>query len=435
MESGDVLQLVILILLLILSGFFSSAETATTAVNQIRIKTLADDGNKKAILLLKITKDKGKLLSTILIGNNIVNITASSLATTVTIRLFGNEMVGFATGILTMIILLFGEITPKTLATIHAEKISLQYARILYLLMIILTPVIVFVNFLSRGVLLLLHVDVNQKAPPMTEDELLTIVDASHEGGVIESEERQMIYNVFDLDNSHAKDIMVPRVDMNFVAIDSTYSELVEIFQENGHTRYPVYEDTTDSIIGVINIKDLIGINPQENFSVRDIIREAFFTYEHKHISDLLEEMREKSISFMIVLDEYGATAGLLTMEDILEEIVGEIRDEYDEDELEMVTEILPNQEYIVLGSANLNDLSEELKITLVSEEYDSLGGYIIEQLDRLPDVGESFEASPGLTLCVDKITKNRIELVHVYMDRPLMEKAVDEEPANESFT
>lgn len=418
MDSGDAIQLIVLFILLLLSAFFSSAETAMTTVNKIRIMSLADDGNKRAKTLMKIIDDPGKLLSTILIGNNIVNLSASSLATTWTTRVFGNAFIGVATGVLTLLVLLFGEITPKTMATLSAEKFSLTYAPIIYTLMKILTPVIFLVNKLSSGVLFLLHVDPNARQSTMTEQELRTIVDVSHEDGVIEKEERQMIYNVFDFGDSQAKDVMVPRIDMSFVNVDATYDELLAIFREDGYTRYPVYEKTTDTIIGIINMKDLLLRDPSESFSVRSILRDPYFTYEYKSTADLLMEMKEYAVNLVIVLDEYGATAGMITLEDLLEEIVGEIRDEYDEDEEEDYQEIIAQREYTARGSAKLDDLNERIGLHLESDDYDSIGGYIIEQLDRLPNPGESCITDDGLKLVVDEIEKNRIELVHIYIPK-----------------
>ncbi|NCC44995.1 MAG: DUF21 domain-containing protein, partial [Clostridia bacterium] len=274
MDSGDAIQLIILVVLILLSAFFSSAETAMTTVNKIRILALSEDGNKRAKTLLKIIDNPSKLLSSILIGNNIVNLSASSLATIWTTRVFGSSFIGIATGILTLLILLFGEITPKTMATLYAEKISLTYAPTILFITKLLTPVIFIVNKLSYGVLLLLGIDPNAKQNTMTEQELRTIVDVSHEDGVIEKEERQMIYNVFDFGDSQAKDVMVPRIDMSFVNADTTYDELLTIFKEDGFTRYPVYENTTDTIIGTINMKDLLLLESKEDFSVRDILRE-----------------------------------------------------------------------------------------------------------------------------------------------------------------
>lgn len=416
MDSGDVIQLIVLLILLLLSAFFSSAETAMTTVNKIYIMSLVNEGNKRAKILQKIIDNPGKLLSTILIGNNIVNLSASSLATTWTTRVLGNAFVGIATGILTLLVLLFGEITPKTMATLYAEKLSMSYAPVIYFIMKVLTPVIFIVNRLSNGILYILGVDPKGKQSTMTEQELRTIVDVSHEDGVIESEEKKMIYNVFDFGDSRAKDVMVPRIDMSFIDVNATYEELLDSFKEDGYTRYPVYEDSTDNIIGTINMKDLLLWNPKEKFSIRDILRKPYFTYEHKSTAALLMEMKQYSVNFVIVLDEYGATAGMITMEDLLEEIVGEIRDEYDADEVEDMQEIVPDREYTAQGSAKLDDLNEALGLKLDSEDYDSIGGYIIEKLDYFPKEGESYITEDGVKLVVDATEKNRIEAVHIYI-------------------
>ena len=411
MDSSVPIQAVTIVLMILLSAFFSSAETAMTTVNRIRIQALMEQGDKRAIILDKVISNSSKMLSTILIGNNIVNISASSLVTTLTIQVLGNVYVGAATGALTLIILLFGEITPKTLASLHAEKIALSYAKIIYFLTIILTPVVFIVGKLGNGVMYLLRVDPNAKANPMTEHELRTLVNVSQEDGVIEREEKQMIYNVFDFGDSTAKDVMIPRIDMTFGDINATYDELMEIFREDMHTRFPVYEENTDNIIGIINIKDLILYPKNQEFSIQNILREPYFTYEYKRTADLMVEMRKASVNLAIVLDEYGSTAGLVTLEDLLEEIVGEIRDEYDEDEEEDLKEIQPGKEYIALG-----DINEALSIHLESEDYDSVGGYIIEQLDSLPSQGQSVTLENGIRLVVDELDKNRIEAVHIWL-------------------
>ena len=421
MDSSDVTQLIILLILLGLSAFFSSAETALTTVNKIRIRSLAEDGNKRAKTVLKITDDSGKMLSAILIGNNIVNLSAASLTTSLAYS-FGGSMVAIASGILTVLILLFGEITPKTMATIHAEKMALIYAPIISIFMKVMTPVIFIINGLSIGVLFLLRVDPNAKNDLMTETELRTIVDVSHEDGVIESDEREMIYNVFDLGDAKAKDVMVPRVHVTFADVNSTYEELLDIFREDKFTRLPIFEDTTDNVVGTINMKDLLLYDNTKEFHIRDILREAYFTYEYKSISELLVEMRQASFNIAIVLDEYGETAGLITLEDILEEIVGEIHDEYDENEEDFVQEVT-EREYIIEGSMNLDDLHDRLDLDLNSEEYDSLGGFIIERLDRLPEAGDSIVTEEGIRMVVEKLDKNRIEKVHVYLPEPVMEE------------
>lgn len=418
MDSSVPVQGVAILIMVMLSAFFSSAETSMTTINKIRLKTLVEQGDKRAAVLEKAISDPGKLLSTILIGNNIVNMAASSLTTTLTIQLFGNVYVGLATGLMTLIILLFGEITPKTLASVHAERLALSYARIISFLMIVLTPVIFIVGKLSSSLMLLLRIDPDAKRGTMTEHELRTIVNVSQEDGVIESEEKQMIYNVFDFGDSVARDVMIPRIDMTFVDINSTYDELMNIFKEDMHTRFPVFEDNTDNIIGIINMKDLLLYPKDEPFSIRKILRAPYFTYEHKATADLMIEMRKASVNLAIVLDEYGSTAGLVTLEDLLEEIVGEIRDEYDEDEEEDLKEIQPEREYIALGSAKLDDINEALSIQLDSDDYDSIGGFIIEQLDSLPMEGQSITLESGVRLVVDKLDKNRIESVHIWLPR-----------------
>ena len=426
MDSSDVIQLLVLVVLLGLSAFFSSSETALTTVNKIRVRTMADLGDSRAITLSKVIEQQSKMLSAILIGNNIVNISASSLMTTFTINVFGSEAVGITTGLLTLLILVFGEITPKTMSTISAEKIALSVAKIIYWLMNVLTPVIFIVNKLSLGVLMLLKVDPNAKHDSITTDELRTIVEVGHEEGVIETEEKKMINNVFDFGDSLAKDIMVPRIDMTLVDVEATYDELIEIFREEMYTRIPVYEETTDNVIGIINVKDLLLIDDHENFHIRDYIREPLYTYEYKKTAELMMEMRKTFNNIVIVLDEYGATAGLITLEDMLEEIVGEIRDEYDEDEEDSLIEIGPN-EYSVEGSMKLDDLNDRLELELESEDYDSVGGLVIGLLDHLPDEGEEVtEEEKGIRFIVTKVDKNRIDRIKMILP-PKEEQQEDE--------
>lgn len=413
MTTPEIIQLLCLILLLMLSAFFSSAETSFTTVSLIRMRTLAEDGNIKAKRVLAISEQSAKMLSAVLIGNNIVNISASSIATVLAVDIFGSVGAGIATGALTILILIFGEISPKTLATIHADKLALAYSGIISFLMKILTPVIYITNALSLIFLKLLRVNPKAGNKAMTEEELRTIVDVGHESGVIESEEREMINNVFDFTDSEAKEIMVPRIDMTFVPVDATYQELLDIFRETKYTRLPVYEDTNDNVIGILNVKDLLLVENLADLSIRKIMREPFFTYEHKKTAELLRQMQSSSINIAIVLNEYGTTEGLITLEDLLEEIVGEIHDEYDANEEEDITAI-NEHEFIVLGSMNLEDLCDSLNLSMESEEYDSIGGYLLEHLDHLPEEGESITTEEGTILRVEKMDKNRIEKVYL---------------------
>ena len=414
MDSGQALQILIVIGLLALSAFFSSSETAMMAVNKIRVRNLADAGLSSAQTLMKVLDNQPKMLSAILIGNNIVNISASSLATILVTRAFGDMYVGVGTGILTLLVLIFGEITPKTSATLYSETMALRFAKPIYMIMQVLTPVIFIVDKLSQGVLRLLHVDPNKKQDAITEDELRTIVEVSHEEGVIESDEKKMIYNVFDFGDSVAKDVMVPRIDMTFIDVDATFSEVIEVFREVKYTRYPVYEETTDNVIGIINIKDLLLTENQKKFCIRDYLREPLYTYEFKKTAELMVELRKTQNNIAIVLDEYGATAGLITLEDMLEEIVGEIRDEYDEDEEDLIRRIGP-REYVVEAAMKLDDLNDQLGLDLESEDYDSIGGFIIGLLDHLPEEGEEV-THKTLRFVVDKVDRNRIDKIHLYI-------------------
>jgi CBS domain containing-hemolysin-like protein len=318
--------------------------------------------------------------------------------------------VGIGTGILTLLVLIFGEIVPKTWAMYNNEKLSLAYTYIIYIIMQVLTPLIFIMDKISGVFLAILHIDSSKKAT-MTETELKTYVDVSHEDGVIEQEEKKLIYNVFDLGDSVAKDIMVPRIDMTSVDINATYNEVMEIFRESMYSRIPVYEDEIDNIIGIVIVKDFLLVDDKDNFHIRDIMREGYYTYEYKKTADLLIEMRLITTNVAFVLNEYGATVGMISVEDLLEEIVGEIRDEYDEDEAELLKELGEN-EYEVSGSMKLDDINEMLGTSFSSEDYDSIGGLMIELLDRFPTEGESVEMDDGVTLTAKQVDNNRIESV-----------------------
>ncbi len=422
MGPSDAIQLLILVILLALSAFFSSAETALTTVNRLRVRALVEEGDARAIALAKVIDDPGKLLSAILIGNNIVNISASSIATLLSTKFWGSAGAGIATGVMTLLVLIFGEITPKTMASLKAEKIAFKYAKIIYALMFVLTPLIFILDFLSGGILRLFGIDPDKRDDSVTEEDLRTIVEAGHEDGVLETEEHKMINNVFDFGDHQAKDIMVPRVDMCFLKLDATYENFMEIYRAEKFTRIPVYEETRDNVVGILNVKDLILYDKNQDFHVRDFLREAYYTYEFKKTSELMVDMRKNSISIAIVLDEYGATAGLITLEDLLEEIVGDIRDEFDEAEAEEVQQ-LGEREYLVEGSCKLEDLNDMIGLGIESEDYDSIGGIVIETLQDLPDEGEEVTTENGTRLVVEKVDKNRIEKVHIYLPDPKIEE------------
>ncbi len=427
MDTPEAIQLMILFVLLMLSAFFSSAETALTCVNKVKMKTLADEGNKNAKRVLEILESPGKMLSTILIGNNLVNISTTSLATTLTIKVFGSVFVGAATGILTILILLFGEIVPKTAASINSEKLALTYSPLIKFLMFILTPVIFVIDKLSGFLLKLMHINAKGAYNPMTESELKTYVEVSHEDGAIESEEREMILNVFDLGDSLARDIMIPRIDMTMVDVDTSYARLQNLFKNTLYSRIPVYEEDKDHIIGCVTLKDFFLASKKTDFNVRTIMRDIYYTYETKKTDDLLIEMRESANNIAVVLDEYGAAVGLITLEDLLEEIVGEIRDEYDEEEEELLKEI-DTRTYDIAGSMKLDDINDALLTTFDSDDYDSIGGIMIEHLDRIPKKGENVTLEDGTVITASVMNKNRIMRVTVI----LPEKSEETEKENE---
>lgn len=354
-----------------------------TTVNKIRLRALAEERNKAAKRVLKLVEEPSKMLSAILICNNVVNLSASSFSTTYAFSIcqrLGWQQnasigAGIATGILTVLILIFGEITPKNLATRNAEKLALFYSRPILFFTNILTPIIFIVNQFSRFLLFIMRIDVSKKESAITEDELRTFVDVSHEEGVIESEERQMITNIVDFGDSLAKDVMIPRMDITMVDSAISYEELLTVFTENKFARLPVYEETIDNIIGIINLKDFVFYKGnKENLNIKTLIREAHVTYEYKNVAELFMEMRKDSIPMTIVLDEYGALAGLITIEDLIEEIVGELRDEYDTDEEDDIQKI-SDTVYQVLGSTSLDDIAETLSLPLTSDDYDSIAG------------------------------------------------------------
>ena len=391
MDSDLWIQILELVILLALSGFFSSAETAMVSVSKIRLRTLEDEGNKKASLALRILENQSKMLSAILIGNNLVNTSAASIASLIAYS-FGGAAVSIATFIITFLILVFGEITPKTWATVNADQLAITYAPIISLLMKVLTPIIWFVNLFSSGILKLMGIQDPNKNISMTESELRTIVDVSHEEGVIEEDEKDMINKVFDLGDAKAKDVMVPRVHVVMAEVDSTYKDLLEIFREEKFTRIPIYQDKIDNIIGIVNMKDLL-------------MYDDFSHFDNKKVSELLIEMKQSTFNLAIVMDEYGEFSGIVTLEDIIEEIVGDVQDEYDAHEEENIVK-LNNQTYDVKGYLSLHDLNDYLDLDLDSEDFDSVGGLVIDALGRLPQTNDETTLSNGIRIKVLKVEK-----------------------------
>lgn len=416
MDPSDARQIMILVLLIALSAFFSSMEAALTSVNKIRIRGLADEGVKKAKTVNKLIEEPSKMLRALQISSCVVNLTAAAIVTILATNHYSGFIVSLIIGIVVLLLLILGEIVPKSFAILHAEKLSLMNAGVVYLLMLLLTPVIFVVNKITLAIQLLLRVDPDHKDSAITESELRTIVDFSHEEGIIESEERQMITNVVDFGDSYAKDVMVPHVDMAVANINYTYAELVLAFEKDKFSRLPVYDGSRDNVVGIVNLKDVFFYKGSKNdFSIAGIMREPYFTYEFQKTPDLMRELRKASSSMAIVLDEYGSTAGLITLEDLLEEIVGEIRDEYDTDEVDAVQKI-SDYEYMAEGTARLDEVNEATGLSLESDDYDSIAGHIICLLEHLPKTGE-YVTEGNVTYTVKAISKNRIDKIHIRIE------------------
>lgn len=406
---STIIKFIILALFIIMSALFSSAETAFISSDKFTIRQLIQEGNKRAKKVNKILENKDAMLSAILIGNNVVNLSASSLTTTLVYELYGNAFVSIATGILTLVVLICGEIVPKTLAGKYPEKIAMAYAPILHIFIKALTPVIFILNFIISIIMKILRIKADPMDTIVTEDVVKTMLDMSLEDGQIEKEEHEIINDVLELNDSCAKDIMIPRTHVVSIRETATYDDIVKVYQEEKYSRLVVLNEKQNEVLGVINIKDMLFLN-KETFKLQDILRKPYVTYESKKISDLLKELRKGQNNMAVILDEYGDLVGIITIEDILEEIVGQIRDEYDADELKQIKKIDENI-YEIEGSLNIDDVNEALSINLESEEYNSIGGYIIEKLELFPKAGDKYEQE-GIYLEVLEVVNNRIEKV-----------------------
>ncbi len=407
-------QLILLAVCLLLSAFFSCSETAILAMSKIRLLSLADEGGKNAKLLQKMLKTPDKIISAILVGNNFVNISASALVTTFVIEQFGEPAVGYATGAVTLMVLIFGEITPKSLAYRYSDRIALFVAKPIYALSIVLTPVVFLLNALSNLVLKLFGGH-RVTGPSITEQELRTMVDVSTEEGVLEAEEKQMIHNVFEFGDGEVREIMTPRVNVVSIPINASFDELLGIAKEEQFSRFPVYDESPDYIVGIVNIKDF-AINgfERKDFSLKDIVRPANYVYEFNNISRVFNDMRKNRLQMSIVLDEYGILSGLVTMEDFIEEIVGEIMDEYDEEEMLLIQKT-GEREYLVDGTLPIDTFNESLGANVLSDDFDSIGGFVIGKVGELPEVGQTIELN-DLVFTIERVENNRIERMKVIL-------------------
>lgn len=424
MDSVLLVQLVVLVILLMGSAFFSASETALMSISKIDARHMVDQNIKNAKIVSKLVEDPNKLLGAILVGNNIVNIGASSLATVVATGILGSAGPGIATGVMTLLVLIFGEITPKSLSTQKSQEVACFVARPISLVVLILTPVVKVLMFISNLMIRLFGGKIDTSKPFITTDELKTIVTVSHEEGVLEEEEKEMIYNVFGFGDSYTKDVMIPRTDMIAVDVNATYDEIIELYKQEQFSRMPVYQESHDNIIGVIYMKDLLlkQFDPKD-FVISDFLRDVYFVHEFKRIDELFKEMRSKKIGMAIVVDEYGGTSGIVTLEDLIEEIVGDIDDEYDMTEDSFVK--IADQEYLVDGSFRISDFNDELNLDISSNEFDSIGGFIIGLLDRFPDEGEVV-VYDDITFKVEETMNNRINKLRILLSDDIKKDSED---------
>ncbi|MCI6001504.1 MAG: hemolysin family protein, partial [Finegoldia magna] len=390
MDSSSVSQIIALVFLVAMSAVFSSSETAITSVSKIKVRQLDQKDNKNAHLLKKLHDNMQTTISTILIGNNIVNIAASSIATILFTNIFHQNGALISTVVMTVFVLIFGEVLPKTIAQYKNKSIALKFSRFIYLLTIVFKPIVRVLNLLTRLVIKL-FVGEDEDSSTLTEEELKTLVEVSEEEGVLKNQETEIMINALELKETLAVDIMTPRTSMASVDIEDAESDLKEIIKNITYSRIPVYEDSIDDIIGVLHIKELAHkiIEDDRDFKVRDILKPAFYAYEYIPVVDLFKQMRTKNISISIIIDEYGGTSGIVTMEDILEELVGEIDDEYDNEK--EVTKLSDN-EYLVDPEMRIDEVNERFDLDIQSDKFDSIGGFVIELLDRMPKSKDEVE-------------------------------------------
>ena len=388
MDTSLAEQIVAIIILILFSAYFSATETAFTSANRIRIKNMANEGNKKAQWVFDLSEKYDKLLTTILVGNNIVNITMTAVATVMFVSLYKEHGATIATIVMTVAVLIFGEITPKNIAKEKAESFSMWSAPIISFFMTILTPINFIFTKWKHFVVKMFKLNEEET---ITDDEILTMVEEAETGGSIDEKRSELIQNAIEFDELTAEDVMTPRPEMEAIDSECSKEELAAIFEETGYSRLPVYEEEIDKIIGVINQKDFHNYVVGKNMKIADFINPVVFVAETMKIFDLLRKMQQLKTHMAIVIDEYGGTSGLVTMEDIIEELVGEI---YDEHDAIVNKEIMPlqNGSYRVQCSANISKILDYFEITEEIQEVNTVNGWVSMQLDRLPKKDDRFE-------------------------------------------
>ncbi len=411
MTTINIIQLILIIAGVMFSAFFSSSETALTSINTFKIRQMEKNGVKNSHILKKLVDNITKVLTTILIGNNIVNIVTTTIATIFFTDVFGPKGAVISPIILTIVVLIFGEVTPKNIATANPERLSLKVAKPIRFFNIILTPLSFILGLITNSIGKLFISDSTDN-DRVTEEDLKTIVDVSEEQGVINNEESEMINNVFEFGNSDVSDIMTARTNMEAIPVDLPIDELKAFLKGSNHSRIPVYGKNIDNILGILHMKDLVShMISGKDLKLIDCIRPAYYVYDNMHIFDLFTTMRGENLSLAIVIDEYGGTSGLVTIEDIVEELVGEIDDEYDS-AYETIYKI-NDKEYLVNPSIHLNDFNDYFDMDLEEIKNDSIGGFVIDNLSRIPNKGDSIKIN-NMTITVLQVDRYKIEMLKV---------------------
>lgn len=412
MSQTNWIELILIILGVMGSAFFSSSETALTSLNVFKIRQMEENGVENSSLVRRLTDDIGKVLTTILIGNNIVNIVTTTVATIFFTDLLGSSGAVVSTIILTLTILIFGEVTPKNIATSSSEKLALKVAKPIKFFDFILKPLSFFLQAITNFLTKIIIGENSQKGDLVTEEDLKTIVDVSEEQGVINDQESEIINNVFEFGDSDVEDIMTARTNMEAIAVDMEDKELKDFLKNCKHSRIPVYGKSIDNIIGILHMKDIVAfIAEDKDLNIEEMVRPAFYVYDNMHIFDLFKSMRGENVSLAIVIDEYGGTSGIVTIEDIVEELVGEIEDEYDT-HLETILKI-NDKEYLVDPSIHINDFNDYFDTDIEQIKNDSIGGYLIDNLGRIPKLGDTIEVS-GIKMSVLQIDRYKLEMLKV---------------------
>lgn len=410
--GGNFWPTIILVILIAASAYFSASETALMSLSKIRIRHMVEEQVKGAAEIQKLIQNPNRLLGTVLVGNTVINIGASALATSLAINTFGARGALISTGVMTVVVLIFAEITPKSLAANNSEAFSLKVIKTMTMCVVILKPIVSIFTYITSVILNIFGVKVNKDRPFITEEELRTIVDVSEEQGVLEVEEKNMIHNVFEFGDLLVRDVMVQRMDIVGVDITSTIQDIIEVMKEERFSRLAVYNENIDNIVGILNVKDLLFFDyGKEEFSMEKFMREPYYTFEYKNLAKLLSEMKKNRTHMVIVLDEYGGTAGIVTTEDLIEEIVGEIQDEYDKQEEDIF--VVKEDEYLVAGATRIEDVNDMIGTNIESEEFDSIGGFVIGILGRLPEEHENIEHN-GIKYTIEGIEKNRIKKIRI---------------------